>query len=213
MHNLSSSYFLYLREDIQNSLVLEKAVGTIYNAIYGLNGKRGVEFVRRVLSYLTYLEAEAEADLNDVSQYEEVLYHLTEEIISTSLQIQEVTFISEFKEVVEKLCGCSILNDAGCYHTSPIIRLARENLSKVQDIIGTGDGFTSHGQRARRGTSQGQQSQPALAVDFPGTLSQSGIRHNNDHASISDIRFLPTLAEIWYSQRLTFSPQEMYCIL
>lgn len=76
----------------KNSPVLEKAVGIIYKVIYGPNGDRGVEYFRRVLSHLNHLEAEAEAGLNDGSQYEEVLDHITEEILSTLLQIQEATF-------------------------------------------------------------------------------------------------------------------------
>lgn len=90
------------------------------------------------------------------------------------------------------------------------MRLAREKLSNVQDIFGTRDGITSYVPKARGSTSQGQQSQPVRVIDFPGALSRSGIRRDNDHASISDLGILPTLAEIWHT--LTLSPQEMYCI-
>lgn len=189
------------REDIQNSLVLEKSVGTIYNVIYGPHGNRGVTFFRRVVGCLTHLQnEEGGVGSYNESQYGEVLLHVTEAILSTLLQVQEATFKSEFKEVAETLWNCFFVDDADRLPKSPVTRLARENLLKVQDIFGTGDGINASKQKLRSGKV------PAVAVDLPGELSQSGIRHDNDHAAISDINILPTLSEILCSRRLDFLP-------
>ncbi|KAL4785910.1 hypothetical protein BJX76DRAFT_366539 [Aspergillus varians] len=193
-------------EDIQTSLFLERSVGTIYNVIYGPNGNRGVTFFRRVVSCLAHLQNEGRDVTSDnENQYEKVLLHVTEAILSTLLQIQEAVFKSEFKEIAGTLWSLFFVNDADHRPKSHVGRLARENLSKVQDIFHTGD-ITASVQKVRGGEIEAIQCQPTAMVDFPGELSQSGIRHDNDHAAISDIKILPTLSEIWYSRRLDFLP-------
>lgn len=193
-------------EDIQNSPALEKPAGTIYNVIYGPDGNRGVGFFRRVLDCLTRLQAEAaDAGPNDETQCQ-VLLHITEAILSILVRVQEATFKSELKDVVEDLRSCFLLNDGDHCLTNPDIRLARENLFKIRDLFVTGDFITANEQKSRGCTSKALQCQSAAATDFPGELSESGPRHDNDHATISDIRILPTLSEILYSRRLDFLP-------
>ncbi|OGM45678.1 hypothetical protein ABOM_005445 [Aspergillus bombycis] len=193
------------REEIQHSLILEKDVGTIFNVIYGPRGDRGVAFFRRVVSYLAHLrEMNNDIDHDDGIKYEEVLLHVTEAILSTILQIQEATFKSELKGIVEDLRSCSPLSEIERVLTKPSLRLARENMLKIQDIFGTGDRISAYVPKADIDPSEKQQSQPE--VDPPGELSKYGPRHNNDHASISNINILPTLSEILHSQRLDFLP-------
>lgn len=192
------------REDIQNSLVLEKSVGTIHNVVYGPNGNRGVTFLRRVVGCLKNLKNEkGNAASDNESQYREVLLHITEAILSILLQVQEAAFKSEFKEVTETIWSFFV-NDTDHPQESLITHLARENLLKAQDIFGTEDGITARKQKLRGNNKKG--TQPAVAVDFPGELSSSGKRHDNDHAAISNIKILPTLSEILYSRRVDFLP-------
>lgn len=73
----------------------------------------------------------------------------------------------------------------------------------IRDIFSTGDDVPVNKQKPRGYTSNIQQPQPAVAVDFPGELSQFVIRHD-DHVALSDIRILTTLHEILYSQRPDF---------
>lgn len=47
---------------------------------------------------------------------------------------------------------------------------------------------------------------PEFDADLPGKLSESGPRHDNDRALISDIRILPTLSEILCNERSDFLP-------
>ncbi|KAI9037333.1 uncharacterized protein KD926_000620 [Aspergillus affinis] len=194
-------------EDIWSSLALEKPVGTIFNVIYGPHGNRGATFFRRVVDYLTQLHDDEE-DPSSKSHYESgtVLLHLAEAILSTLLQVQEATFKAEFKQLTETLWTCFFL-DADIHHLqSPVTRLARETLLKAQDIFHTGDGISVGAQRVLGAPKKANNSQPKIPVDPPGQLSQHGIRHDNDHASISDINILPTLSEIWYSRRNDFLP-------
>lgn len=73
---------LFLRlisnEEIRQSLVLEKAVGTIYNVIYEHNGNRGVLFFRKIADCLIQMAPKAEGGntitaRDEVSQAEEAL--------------------------------------------------------------------------------------------------------------------------------------------
>ena len=197
------------REDIQSSVSLENSVGTIYNVIYGLHGDRGVVFFRRVVGYLTHLQnEERDGSADNELKHGELLLHVTEAILSTLTRIQEAMFKSEFKGVAVTLWNCFFADDADHRPKSPVTRLARENLSKAQDIFESGDSFTANVQKVDRGRIKTNQFQPAATVDFPGELSPSGIRHDNDHAAIPDIRILPTLSEIWYSQRPDFLPNK-----
>ncbi|GAB1204252.1 hypothetical protein APSETT445_002902 [Aspergillus pseudonomiae] len=193
------------REEIQRSLILEKDVGTIFNVIYGPRGDRGVAFFRQVVGCLVHLrDMNTDVDHGDGVKYEEVLLHVTEAILSTILQIQEATFKSELKGIVDDLQSCSPLGEIERVLTNPNLCLARENMLKIQDIFGTGDRIAAYVPKADIDLSEQQQQQHE--VDPPGELSKFGPRHNNDHASISNINILPTLSEILHSQRLDFLP-------
>ncbi|KNG83707.1 hypothetical protein ANOM_007842 [Aspergillus nomiae NRRL 13137] len=180
-------------------------VGTIFNVIYGPRGDRGVAFFRQVVGCLVHLrDTNTDVDHGDGIKYEEVLLHVTEAILSTILQIQEATFKSELKGIVDDLQSCSPLGEMERVLTNPNLCLARENMLKIQDIFGTGDRIAAYVPKADIDLSE--QQQPQHEVDPPGDLSKFGPRHNNDHASISNINILPTLSEILHSQRLDFLP-------
>lgn len=192
------------REDIQNSLILEKPVGTICNVIYGPNGNRGVTFFRKVVGYLELLNCEEKGiGSSNESQYGEVLLHITQAILSILLKVQEATLKSEFKEVSETLWSRCFVNYVDHISKSPLTSKARENMLKVQTIFGTGSVIT-----ANDSSLHGKETNEQLetAVDLPGKLSKYGERHDNDHVAISDIRILPTLTEILKSRRPDFLP-------
>lgn len=195
------------REELQSPLLLEKSVGTIFNVLYGPHGERGVAFLRRVADFLTNRWNERmDVSSIDKSQHEEMLLHITETILGTLLHVQEAIFKAELNEVSKTLWNSFFVDDVHHHLKSPATRLARQNLLKAQGIFDTGDTTAAKTQNAQRDDLNRKQFQPSFPVDFPGELSQSGIRHDNDHAAITDIKILPTLSEIWYSQRPDFLP-------
>lgn len=192
-------------DDIQNSLILEKSVGTIYNVIYGPNGNRGVSFFRKVVDYLTRINVHEgeDNDSNNEAHYAEFLRHVTETILSILLQVQEATFKSEFKEIANCLWESCFEKELDHILHSPATHLAGENILKIQNIFGIGDRITANKQSLQ---GNGTHMERAIIIDPPGKLSKFGKRHDNDHAFITDIRILPTLSEILYSRRPDFLP-------
>lgn len=192
------------QEEIQNSLDFEKALGTIYNVIYGPNGDRGVNFFRKVITFLVRLRLEKS---ENGKQYEEVLLHTTEAILSTLLQNQEATVKTEFRDVGEELGKCLYFEDPTDSAINSLIHQAEKNFLKIQDIFSTSDVSVHTAQT----DSSGGKVKPTIIpakVDCPGELSLYGPRHDNDHAAISKIKILPTLSEIWFSRRDDFLPTQ-----
>jgi hypothetical protein len=211
---------LFLRlishEEIRHSLVLEKAVGTVYNVVYGHDGNRGVEFFRKIANCLVQMISEVEGGNGSITrdeqlQVEEALLLTTKALLSTLTLNQGAAIKTEFRGVVEKLCGCYHVEDINHDIMSHDVHSAHENIQKIKDILSMGDIVSASNTANIRTITTSRQQQPEwrppeLDVDLPGELSQHGPRHDNDHALISDIRILPTLSEILGYQRLDFLP-------
>jgi hypothetical protein len=92
------------------------------------------------------------------------------------------------------------------------VRSAHEDIIKIRDILHMGDTISASNAANGRSATTSREKQPEsrppeLHVDLPGELSHLGLRHDNDHARISNIRILPTRSEILCNQRLDFLPQ------
>lgn len=204
---------LISHEDIRQSLVLEKAVGTIYNVVYGHDGNRGVKFFRRIASCLVHMISEAEIGSGSMAM-DEVLQALllaTKALLSTLTLNQGAAIKKEFRGVVEQLSSCYHTEGINRGHRSLEARFAQENIHKIEDILSIGDAIsTSNAANIRTTNNSGLQPPeyhlPKLDVDLPGERSQLGPRHGNDHAAISNIRILPTLSEILCDGRPDFLP-------
>ena len=202
---------LFLRlishDEIRHSLVLEKAVGTIYNVVYGHNGNRGIEFFRKVANCLTHKLSESEGvDVGNEVLREEALLLTTKALLSTLTLNQGAVIRTEFTGAIEQLRSCYRVEDISHGLASRNVCSAHENILKIEDIRSMGDTISASKTVSIGTTTSYQQWQ--LNVDLPGQLSGLGPRHDNDHALISDIRILPTLSEILNDQRAEYLPAQ-----
>ncbi|OJJ46412.1 hypothetical protein ASPZODRAFT_2129422 [Penicilliopsis zonata CBS 506.65] len=186
------------------SLTLEKAVGTIYNVVYGLHGNRAVGFFRRVVAWLTRQWTEMP---QGPSNYDQVLLHTTDVILSTIIQNHEAVVQPELRSLVKELANCSSLATSTLDSDGSIsvdMRHVKENIRMMQDLLGTTEGAGATSKKAQPAVVLSERG--AAPVDGPGQLSVDGPRHDNDHRTITGIRVLPTLSEIWLSRRPDFLP-------
>ncbi|KAH0565112.1 hypothetical protein GP486_001496 [Trichoglossum hirsutum] len=211
LYSVSSTH---LYPEIRYSLKLEKAVGTIYNVVYGHDGNRGIGFFKQVAGCLFKMqpgvEGENEGIAMEKNDFRGALSVATAALLRTLTLNQGAAVKAGFKEIVKQLCDC--------YHidrdiASPAIRSAHENILKIKDILSDGDAISIYSTAASRSpTHQQRQAENAIplhplepGVDLPGESSKCGPRHDNDHVHISEIKILPTVSEI-LSSRKEFLP-------
>ncbi|KAJ0417154.1 hypothetical protein BJY00DRAFT_325758 [Aspergillus carlsbadensis] len=203
--------FLRLITDriLLQSLVLEQAVGTIYNVIYGPHGTRAVSFFQNVINCFQETQPETELESRS-SNHDGTMSRLEQLALVAKALLQVVTtnqgaaLKAEFKDIVTKL-NAHYMSErtATSSGTDEQLLQGYECLRRIADIFAMGDKIASL--RSCRKASSSPSPSKSEPVDLPGNLSEFGPRHDNDYALIEDIRILPTLAEI-YSQRNDFLP-------
>lgn len=198
---------LISHEEIQSSLVLEAAVGTIFNVIYGPDGLRGITFFQRVSECL--LRANANPDdaygLEDGDAFEEALAATAAALLNTIRLNQGAAVQTEFKDIVGSLRRCYDQDEST--HSSFAIRSAHQDIERIRERLQMGELIAP----VQSADSRAAFPDPAFAqsfqlpVDLPGSFSQAGIRHDNDFGLITSIKILPTTSEI-KSDRYDFLP-------
>lgn len=198
---------LISHEEIQSSLVLETAVGTIFNVIYGHDGRRGITFFQQVSNNLMRAKASPEDayGLEDGDAFEEALAAAAAALLNTIKLNQGAAVQTGFKDIVQTLRACYDQDEST--HMSFSLRSAHQDIQRTRERLQMGELITSF-QSVNLGASLPASSfaQPfQMAVDLPGVYSRKGRRHDNDFELINDIKILPTTAEI-QSQRDEFLP-------
>lgn len=199
---------LITQDEIRHSLVLEKAVGTIYNVVYGHDGSRGVRFFKKIADHLVHLASEAEAVNREVSPLEKALPLITKALLNTLILNQGAAVKTEFAAILDQLHQCYYVGDIDSGCASSDLGSSHNNILKIKDIISSGNNLTTF-KTANSRTSSQRQSRPHFPepdADPPGDLSDLGPRHDNDHALISNIEILPTISEILNDHRPDYLP-------
>ena len=163
-----------------SSALLETALGTINNFIYGTQGQRAIKFFQSVLA-IVLTEGQAAASSSEF----EALLHAFANIIdgnTNALLIDNLKPLADtFFEIVTGL------NVVEAYES-------RKLINRVNLRLGLG--------RQLRDCQFPKTSTPAqlpkfvFEQDLPGALSAKGPRHDNDHQLAEDICILPTFDEI-----------------
>ncbi|KAL4804436.1 P-loop containing nucleoside triphosphate hydrolase protein [Aspergillus unguis] len=194
---------LITKRDVLQSLAVEKAVGTIYNVIYGLNGGRAVLFFQTIIGCL---EGE---DKNMSSRYESLLL-ITKALLHTLTVNQGAAIRAEFKSIAEILCA-EVANYATAVEPEDDrFRCIYESLQTISDILSMGSTVTNSKPGKKKPSKPQQRTPIETLIDFPGDQSGFGPRHDNDHEMVEDIRILPTLSEV-NSSRKDFLPTRDAC--
>lgn len=196
---------LISHDAMQSSLVLEAAVGTIYNVIYGHDGNRGITFFRNVSENLLKSRASPgdSQGFEGEDAFEEALAATASALLNTIRLNQTAAVRAEFKDIVQTLGSCYDQDESK--HLSFSLRLAHQGMQRIRERLQMGERIAPF-RAAASGLASLLNFEPFQhAVDLPGVHSRGGIRHDNDHDLIENIKILPTTDEI-KSQRDEFLP-------
>jgi len=183
--------------ELRSSLVLEKSVGTIYNIIYGHSGERAIPFFRHVVDHLLRIAVGQQPP-----EFGNAVCSTVSAILMTLNINQSASVQEEFVEIVHDLRKC--LRGGSEY----VARGADPELRRVEQKLRMGEAipFSQIPQEPKPGTDFTFE----VDVDLPGEFSVHGPRHDNDKASITEIRILPTPIEILSTMRNEYLPTRNY---
>ncbi|KAF8417390.1 hypothetical protein EV426DRAFT_645842 [Tirmania nivea] len=188
-------------KELRSSLALEKPVGTIYTFIYGHSGARGVPFFSHVVNHLSKTTAISRTS----AEFGTAVCAAAGAILMTLTFNQSAAIQKEFADISKTL--------RSSFHsgsTEYAARLADTELSKVEQKLGIADLIPERRQPTRKPAATLGDLSSHMNVDFPGSLSANGPRHDNDKASITDISILPTQEEIMSMMRTEYLPRKDY---
>ena len=182
-------------EDTLFSLLLENAVYTIYNFLFGPSGRRAIRLYTYIVHTLPviygidgdYISAFVRASL--------VVLHKIVELNGTAL------ILEEFHHIVEMISG--YLREDNVIIDVPSVQEARQILRRIQCRLNLGSMIPSV--QIRLGRDAKAPESLKILQDMPGLLSAEGPRHDNDHEDITNIKIMPTTQEI-QSSRLEYLP-------
>ncbi|KAI4175839.1 MAG: hypothetical protein LQ343_001452 [Gyalolechia ehrenbergii] len=178
--------------DVLSSLILETPLDTIYTFLFGPNGRRAVSLFKSTASAVGTC-----ASHTGVQDEESIAVAVT-----TCLSaLERIVELNQGAQVIDEFT--SIVNDLAANIPEHFLEAGSRSLIRLQQRLGVGATIPLLERRPEKPTSI----RPVFTVgqDLPGTLSELGQRHDNDHASIVDIKILPTTEEI-QSTRVEYLP-------
>ncbi|GLA69291.1 hypothetical protein AtubIFM55763_009243 [Aspergillus tubingensis] len=204
---------LFLRlvshSELLSSLILEKAVGTIYNVIYGPSGRRAVEFFTRMTDFLTQIKSDGRDQISVQfgAARSEVLSLVSRVLLSTLTLNHEAAIQVDLRSIAGRIYDCCHADNADAGAGDDSLQRAYEDMVKIRDILSMGDSIPISQKPDKLQTIRtNQKGSTRHIVDLPGELSELGPRHDNDKSAISDIQILPTKSEILNADRPEFLP-------
>ena len=182
-------------EDVLSSLLLETAVDTIYNFLFGPSGRRAIRLFTYVAAILRAIKSSSESD---VFAYVEPSLAVLQKIVDLN---GTALILAEFHPLLQTISECLEEDIALAGNLS--MHRSRQCLSRIQRRLDLGSAM-SPAQIVSKNITD-----PLVTFeiyqDMPGSLSMEGPRHNNDHKDIIDIQIMPTTQEI-QSHRLEYLP-------
>jgi len=180
--------------DVLSSFVLEHAVDTIFNFLFGRNGRRSIILFGFVAQHLSELKAYTEEDAVAALDASIMVFSKIIDLNGGSILIDEFRpFAQAFANAIKMFA-----RDLA----SPAYARAYGISIRLQMRLETGAALPF-----AEAQTQMLDKIPAFKLkrDAPGDLSDLGPRHDNDSACISHIRIMPTALEI-KSSRLEYFP-------
>ena len=183
-------------EDVFSSLLLETAVDTIYNFLFGPSGRRAIGLFTYAASTLRAITSSCESDV--VLAYVEASLAVLQKIIDLN---GTALIMTEFHPLLQTISECLGEDIAVAGNLS--VHRSRQSLSRIQRRLDLGSAM-SPAQIASKNITDPLVTYE-ICQDMPGSLSVEGLRHDNDHKDITDIKIMPTTQEI-QSHRLEYLP-------
>ena len=181
--------------DVLSSLILENSLDTIYNFLYGPNGGRALGLFGSSISALIAMTGESLAEDEDMAS---IAVTATLAVFGKTVELnQNAQIIPEFTSILAEL-STSI--------PEQFLRTGSRNITRLRQRLGLGSAIPF----AEGRSSKPDRSRPVFEIDqdLPGSLSELGPRHDNDHADISEISILPTTEEIQSSRSEYLPPSD-----
>lgn len=178
--------------DILSSLILETPLDTICTFLFGPNGRRAINLFEATTSALGAIA------WDEIAKDEELIS------IAATANLAVLERIVELNQGAQVIADfTTIANDISTTIPEQLLQGGSRSLARIRQRLGVGAAMPSSEDRP----SEKEDHRPRfeLGADLPGTLSELGPRHDNDHADIYDIKILPTTDEI-QSQRSEYLP-------
>ena len=194
-------------EDLCSSLLLESLVETVYNTINGDSySGRAIPFLRSVIDHLTATNT----NIRQSPEFQDALCATCRTLWMTLKVNKSACLQKGIVDIAQNLRKCFPVDGTGY-----TVRVADMELRQVEQKLNIAE--TRRRPAAQfypRSTAIQQASQASVAdhdkIDFPGDLSMHGSRHDNDKASILDIKILPTQEEVMCMTRTDYLPMRDY---
>ncbi|KAL9592854.1 MAG: hypothetical protein Q9179_006303 [Wetmoreana sp. 5 TL-2023] len=183
-------------EDVLSSLLLETAVDTIYNFLFGPSGRRAIRLFTYVAPTLHAIKTSSES--NVVIGYVEASLAVLQKIVDLN---GTALVLAEFYPLLQTMSEC-FEEDIPSVGNLPVHR-ARQSLSRIQRRLELGSAMSSAQMAPKNITDPLVTFE--ISQDMPGSLSVEGPRHDNDHEDITNIKIMPTTQEI-QSHRSEYLP-------
>ncbi|MCJ1379502.1 hypothetical protein MMC17_002603 [Xylographa soralifera] len=185
-------------KEVLSSLVLETSTGTIFNVMYGIQGRRAVDFYEGLIKLLQQISS---MELLDEQTY---ILSLSAALAVLSQIIecnQTANLVGEFHGFLKEFT-----------HLLSLVSLQSTNNLRAQDAVRYITKIRNRLEFGATITTDSDHSALSVAgvgfeigIDGPGRLSSQGPRHDNDHEDICKIQIMPTAEEI-RSARLEYLP-------
>lgn len=169
---------LISHEEILSSLVLERAVGTIYNVVYGGSRRRGIYFFEKMAETLRNAMLNTSMSI----QCEEAIFVISSALLSTINLNHEAAIQKEFRTITTTISQCFDVFPTE-RKSSYALRMGGRNIHKIKERLKMAEAIPD----ATYGTAAMSFPEFTMNVDPPGDLSLKGPRHDNDHASIENV--------------------------
>jgi hypothetical protein len=185
-------FTIVTHERVVDSAVLEQQVATIYNFMKGVDSHRMktiFEFAIRVAnSQPSALDLATVSSTSKLAVVECCLAVLSKMVDCNTNNMVDSTF----KAVIQQFT--STLESLGMPSSDYLMLQSRKWLGYINRRLGIGETLLC--KQPSITPRIGSRAQFTLPKNYPGDLSASGRRHDNDHANIADIRILPTRDEV-----------------
>ncbi|KAK5702101.1 hypothetical protein LTR97_004921 [Elasticomyces elasticus] len=179
-------------KNVVTSLILASRLITIYKMIYGQNGQLAVSVFQAMVKHIKTMQLTKNGD-PDVAEpnavetigtvlatFHKLVEANTEAQVNGELQL----VVQSFRDIFEA---------SRSPKTTPAFNTALKHLSSLERRFGLGQALPDAKDNVRL---EGSFAVFELPRERPGTISEHGPRHDNDHADIRKISILPTLREI-----------------
>ena len=176
-------------QDVLSSLLLESALDTIYNFLFGPSGRRLLTFFGAISSALPLVTTRIDEDLF-LANLEASLV-----VLQKLVDLNGTALILDELHSILSAIGSS-LNDYDVVAGSAF--RAHQSFSRIQRRLDQGSAISKADTILKRVTDP--QAMFELHQDMPGMLSREGPRHDNDHDDITKISIMPTAQEIQSSR-------------